>query len=153
EKQTLHDYAYSIFRQRGSGEYVLPYLLAPGAHARRPVINRIHRVGRQVITPATETEPAVKETGFPIVFMYGENDWMDVAGGLAAEQKLKEAKAKILANATEEEKKKENGDAKVIIVNRAGHHLYLDNPDEFNQYIRKEQEDTRRRTLQEKALS
>ncbi|OTB19788.1 hypothetical protein K445DRAFT_72496 [Daldinia sp. EC12] len=153
EKQTLHDYAYSIFRQRGSGEYVLPYLLAPGAHARRPVINRIHRVGRQVITPATETEPAVKETGFPIIFMYGENDWMDVAGGLAAEQKLKEAKAKILANATEEEKKKENGDAKVIIVSQAGHHLYLDNPDEFNQYIRKEQEDTRRRTLQEKALS
>ncbi|KAF3061425.1 putative cardiolipin-specific deacylase, mitochondrial [Daldinia childiae] len=153
EKQTLHDYAYSIFRQRGSGEYVLPYLLAPGAHARRPVINRVHRVGRQVITPATETEPAVKETGFPIVFMYGENDWMDVAGGLAAEEKLKEAKAKILLNATEEERKKEKGDAKVIIVRQAGHHLYLDNPDEFNKYIREEQEDTRQRTLQEKSLS
>ncbi|KAI1658388.1 alpha/beta-hydrolase [Daldinia decipiens] len=152
EKQTLHDYAYSIFRQRGSGEYVLPYLLAPGAHARRPVINRVHRIGRQVITPATETEPAVKETGFPIIFMYGENDWMDVAGGLAAEEKLKEAKAKILLSATEEERRKEKGDAKVIIVSRAGHHLYLDNPDEFNKYIREEQEDTRRRTLQEKAL-
>ncbi|KAI2783310.1 alpha/beta-hydrolase [Daldinia loculata] len=153
EKQTLHDYAYSIFRQRGSGEYVLPYLLAPGAHARRPVINRIHRVGRQVITPATETEPAVKETGFPIIFMYGENDWMDVAGGLAAEEKLKEAKAKILLNATEEERRKEKGDAKVIIVSRAGHHLYLDNPDEFNKYIREEQEDTRQRTLEEKTQS
>ncbi|KAI0111761.1 alpha/beta-hydrolase [Daldinia grandis] len=153
EKQTLHDYAYSIFRQRGSGEYVLPYLLAPGAHARRPVISRVHRVGRQVITPATETEPAVKETGFPIIFMYGENDWMDVAGGLAAEEKLKEAQAKILLNAAEEERRKEKGDAKVVIVSRAGHHLYLDNPDEFNKYIREEQEDTRRRTLQEKAQS
>ncbi|KAI1386725.1 alpha/beta-hydrolase [Hypoxylon trugodes] len=151
EKQTLHDYAYSIFKQRGSGEYALPYLLAPGAHARRPIVNRIHRVGRQVITPATETAPAVKETGFPIVFMYGENDWMDVAGGLAAEEKLKQVRAKVLLHGTDEEKRSENGKAKVVIVSKAGHHLYLDNPNEFNEYIRKELEDTRRRTLQEKA--
>ncbi|KAI1764273.1 alpha/beta-hydrolase [Hypoxylon sp. FL1150] len=151
EKQTLHDYAYSIFRQRGSGEYALPYLLAPGAHARRPVINRIHRVGRQTVTPATETEPAVKETGYPIVFMYGENDWMDVAGGLAAEEKLKQAKVNALLRGTEEEKRKENGGAKVIIVSKAGHHLYLDNPDEFNDHIRKELEETRQQTLREKS--
>lgn len=153
EKQKLHDYAYSIFRQRGSGEYALPYLLAPGAHARRPVINRIHRVGRQVIKPATETEPAVKETGYPIVFMYGENDWMDVAGGLAAEEKLKQTKIQALLHGTEEEKRKENGGAKVIIVSKAGHHLYLDNPDEFNDYVRKELEETRQQTLREKASS
>ncbi|KAI0802797.1 Alpha/Beta hydrolase protein [Xylaria sp. FL0064] len=153
EKQTLHDYAYSLFRQKGSGEYVLPYVLAPGAHARRPVINRIHGVGRQVITPATESSPAVKETGFPIVFMYGENDWMDVAGGLASEEKLKEAKAKALAQASEEDKRKENGSCKVIVVNRAGHHLYLDNPDEFNDYITKELDETRKQTLREKTAS
>ncbi|KAI2621222.1 alpha/beta-hydrolase [Hypoxylon sp. NC1633] len=151
EKQTLHDYAYSIFKQRGSGEYVLPYLLAPGAHARRPIINRIHRVGRQVIRPATETTPAVKETGYPVVFMYGENDWMDVAGGLASEEKLKQAKVKALLHGTEEEKRKENGGAKVIIVSKAGHHLYLDNPDEFNDYICKELEETRKDTLRDRA--
>lgn len=153
EKQTLHEYAYSIFRQRGSGEYVLPYLLAPGAHARRPIINRIHCVGRQVVTPATETSPAVKETGYPIIFMYGENDWMDVAGGLAAEEKLKQAKIKALLHGTDEEKRKENGAAKVIVVSKAGHHLYLDNPDEFNEYIRKELEDTRKETLAAKVQS
>ncbi|KAI0967011.1 Alpha/Beta hydrolase protein [Xylaria arbuscula] len=153
EKQTLHDYAYSLFRQKGSGEYVLPYVLAPGAHARRPVINRIQGVGRQEIAPATATTPAVKETGFPIVFMYGENDWMDVAGGLASEEKLKEAKANALAQASDEEKKKENGSCKVIVVNRAGHHLYLDNPGEFNEYITKELNNTRKQTLQQKGAS
>ncbi|KAI0393483.1 alpha/beta-hydrolase [Xylariaceae sp. FL0594] len=151
EKQILHDYAYSLFRQKGSGEYVLPYVLAPGAHARRPIINRIQNVGRQVITPATASSPAVKETGFPIVFMYGENDWMDVAGGLAAEEKLKEARAKALAQASDEEKRRERGSCKVIVVKKAGHHLYLDNPDEFNQYITQELEDTRKETLRQKA--
>ncbi|KAI0022339.1 alpha/beta-hydrolase [Xylariomycetidae sp. FL0641] len=151
EKQTLHDYAYSLFRQRGSGEYVLPYLLAPGAHARRPIINRIQDVGRQTVQKATESTPEVKETGFPIVFMYGENDWMDVAGGLASEEKLKGAKLRALQHASEEEKRQENGSCKVLVVKKAGHHLYLDNPDEFNEYIRKELEDTRQRTLLEKA--
>lgn len=151
ERKTLHEYAYSLFRQRGSGEYVLPYLLAPGAHARRPVINRIQNVGRQVITPATDSSPPVKETGFPIVFMYGENDWMDVAGGLAAEEKLKQAKALALRNATEEEKRRENGAAKVLIIKKAGHHLYLDNADEFNEAMKAELEETRRHTLMEKS--
>ncbi|CAJ2514145.1 Uu.00g022640.m01.CDS01 [Anthostomella pinea] len=150
EKQILHDYAYSLFRQRGSGEYVLPYLLAPGAHARRPIINRIHSVGRQTMKPATDTTPAVKETGFPIIFMYGENDWMDVAGGLASEEKLKEAKIKALLHGTEEEKRKENGACKVVVVSKAGHHLYLDNPDEFNKYIEEELADSRQQTLREK---
>ncbi|KAH7031268.1 putative alpha/beta hydrolase [Microdochium trichocladiopsis] len=154
ERQTLHDYAYSLFRQPGSGEYALPYLLAPGAHARRPVINRIQDVGRQPIptTPSDETPPTTvaKETGFPIVFMYGENDWMDVAGGLAAEVKVREARERALQTATPEEKARENGGAKVIVVTRAGHHLYLDNPDEFNEYLREELEDTRRQTLKER---
>jgi len=163
ERQTLHDYAYSLFRQRGSGEYALPYLLAPGAHARRPIINRIQEVGRQPLPAISTGQPTLpgsseqsasinytKETGFPIVFMYGENDWMDVAGGLAAEEKLRQARERALQNATPDEKARENGSAKVIIVKRAGHHLYLDNPDEFNEYIRKELEETRQQTLKER---
>ncbi|KAK4192410.1 putative cardiolipin-specific deacylase, mitochondrial [Podospora australis] len=142
EKEALHSYSYALFRQRGSGEYALPYLLAPGAYARSPVINRIQDVGRQMIKPETETEPAVKETGFPIVFMYGENDWMDVAGGYAAEEKLKARIVKALTQGTEEEKKNENGSAKVLVVRKAGHHLYVDNPNEFNDLVTKELEDT-----------
>ncbi|KAK7754116.1 hypothetical protein SLS62_003962 [Diatrype stigma] len=155
EKQTLHDYAYSLFRQRGSGEYVLPYLLAPGAHARRPIINRVASLGRQVVTPpATDAlstpAPVVRETGFPVVFMYGEHDWMDVAGGLAAEEKLKQARQKALLQATEDEKRRENGSAKVVVVPRAGHHLYLDNPDDFNRVIKEELEETRQHTLRDR---
>ncbi|KAL2131125.1 hypothetical protein VTI74DRAFT_5536 [Chaetomium olivicolor] len=145
EKDALHTYAYTIFTQRGSGEYALPYLLAPGAYARSPVINRIQDVGRQIIHPATDSAPAVRETGIPIVFMYGENDWMDVAGGYAAEEKIKQRVVKALLHGTEEEKRNENGSAKVVVVRKAGHHLYLDNPEEFNEVVRAEMEETRER--------
>jgi cardiolipin-specific phospholipase len=153
EKEALHTYSYALFRQKGSGEYVLPYLLAPGAYARSPIINRIQEVGRQIIQPATETTPAVKETGLPIVFMYGENDWMDVAGGYAAEEKLKQRRIQALLHGTEEEKRNENGSAKAVVVSKAGHHLYLDNPEEFNYIIRKEMEETRQRTLRLKEMA
>ncbi|KAI5463404.1 Alpha/Beta hydrolase protein [Mariannaea sp. PMI_226] len=142
ESQALHDYSFSIFKQKGSGEYALAYILAPGAYARRPVINRIHQVGRQVI-PQPDGAQALKETGIPIVFMYGENDWMDVSGGLAAQEKLNQAKRKALQEATEQERQAENGSTKVLLVSKAGHHLYLDNPDEFNDMIRKELEETK----------
>ncbi|KPM35075.1 hypothetical protein AK830_g11492 [Neonectria ditissima] len=142
ESRALHDYSFSIFKQKGSGEYALAYILAPGAYARRPVINRIQEVGRQSI-PQPDNAQALKETGIPIVFMYGENDWMDVAGGLAAKEKLNQAKREALLNGTEEEKRRENGSTKVILIPKAGHHLYLDNPDEFNDTILKELEDTR----------
>ncbi|TEA19448.1 putative cardiolipin-specific deacylase [Colletotrichum sidae] len=144
ESQTLHDYAFSIFRQRGSGEYALAHILAPGAYARSPIINRIDGVGRQTIEKNGEK---IKETGIPIVIMYGENDWMDVAGGLAAEEKLKQVRIQALLHGTEEEKRRENGSAKVKIISKAGHHLYLDNAEEFNDYIRKELEDVEKSKL------
>ena len=159
EKEALHMYSYSLFRQKGSGEYALPYLLAPGAYARSPMINRIQEVGRQVIkhaAPQTTAHGApaveVKEHGYPIIFMYGENDWMDVAGGYAAEEKLKKRILQSLLHGTEEEKRKENGSAKVVVVRNAGHHLYLDNPEEFNEVIRKEMEETRAQTQRQKAM-
>ncbi|GAO18313.1 uncharacterized protein UV8b_04396 [Ustilaginoidea virens] len=142
EAKALHDYSFSIFKQKGSGEYALAYILAPGAYARRPVINRIHQVGRQPIRQPDGAEAAVRETGIPVVFMYGENDWMDVAGGLAAEQKLNEARAKALLHGTPQEQRDEKGSVRVLVVPGAGHHLYLDNPDHFNEIVRKELEET-----------
>jgi cardiolipin-specific phospholipase len=76
--------------------------------------------------------------------MYGENDWMDVAGGFAAEQKIAEERTRALASASEEEKKKENGRARVVIIRNAGHHLYLDGWEEFNDVVRREMEETGR---------
>lgn len=164
ESQALHDYAYSLFRQKGSGEYALAYILAPGAFARSPLIRRISGVGRQNLpppapaqgsqgTPSPDAGKALtKETGIPVVMMYGENDWMDIAGGYAAEQKLKEAKEQALKTATEEEKKRENGSAKVVVIHKAGHHLYLDGWEEFNQVMREEMEETSRQTKKAKGL-
>ncbi|KAI9736109.1 MAG: hypothetical protein M1818_006285 [Claussenomyces sp. TS43310] len=157
EAQALHEYVYSLFRQSGSGEYALAYILAPGAFARSPLIRRIQGVGRQVIPSKSSGDEGVRqesrEHGIPVVFMYGENDWMDVAGGYAAEQKLKEEKEKTLKSATPEEREMDHGSAKVIIIQKAGHHVYLDGPDQFNQVVREEMEATGRETKKGNASS
>lgn len=181
EARSLHDYAYSIFSQRGSGEYALAYILAPGAFARSPLIRRIQDVGRQMIQPvapcssswkpaevtdesppqATSSSDAVskaetapkgqimppvkRETGLPIVFMYGDHDWMDTAGGYAAKAKIEEEKARVLQTATPEDRRTDTGSAKVIVIKRAGHHLYLDGWEEFNRMVLKEMEEVNQR--------
>ncbi|TAQ91030.1 Carboxylesterase [Chlorociboria aeruginascens] len=158
ESQALHNYSYSLFRQRGSGEYALAYILAPGAFARSPLIRRIHGVGRQSIASPLQqqtqgaTLASTKEHGIPIVMMYGDNDWMDIAGGYAAEQKLKEERQKVLKGASEEERKLENGRAKVLIISKAGHHVYLDGWEEFNEVMRKEMEETSRDLRRQRKL-
>ncbi|KAF2435431.1 alpha/beta-hydrolase [Tothia fuscella] len=159
ESQALHDYSYSLFRQRGSGEYALAYILAPGAFARSPLIRRIQGVGRQYLgihagptldttpTPSsTSTSPdRPRENGLPVVLMYGEHDWMDIAGGYAAEQKMKEEKDIALKGKSKEERKKDQGEAKVVIIGKAGHHVYLDGFEEFNDVMIKEMKDVERR--------
>lgn len=166
EAQALHDYSYSLFRQRGSGEYALAHVLAPGAFARSPLIRRIQGVGRQFLEPhasplpdnasskeafssvksGTEATVArVHETGVPIVLMYGENDWMDVKGGHASVEKMNAEKQKALQNASEREKQLENGDYKVIITRKAGHHVYLDGHEQFNNDMLNEMRDVETR--------
>ncbi|KAI9824387.1 MAG: hypothetical protein M1832_001922 [Thelocarpon impressellum] len=154
EAQALHNYSYSLFRQRGSGEYALAYILAPGAFARSPLIRRIQGVGRQVIQPpsapsATDTavEPVAekaRENGIPVVLMYGENDWMDVAGGFAAQEKMREERERLLKDASEAERQADRGSAKVVIIKKAGHHVYLDGWQEFNEVMREEMADVLR---------
>lgn len=164
EASALHDYSYSLFRQKGSSEYALAYILAPGAFARSPLIRRIHGVGRQYLEPhdgpIPDPEPGAeadgassslvarrrpRENGIPVVLMYGEHDWMDVAGGFAAEEKIKQEKRLALEGKSKEERERDNGDAKVVIVPRAGHHVYLDNADYFNRVVLEEMEDVERR--------
>lgn len=153
EAAALHMYAYNLFRQKGSGEFALTYILAPGAYARNPLINRIDELGRGEISPVDGGGAGTKkkETGFPVVFMYGDSDWMDVAGGFASEEKIKARVERVLLEGTEDERRDENGSAKVIVVSKAGHHLYLDNPDEFNRYIVKELEEMRDHNRRRKA--
>ena len=163
EAQALHDYSYSLFRQRGSGEYALAYILAPGAFARSPLIRRIQGVGRQYLEQHPSPTPddaassplpvsKVRETGVPVVLMYGEHDWMDVAGGHAAMEKLNAEKRKALANASEEERARENGHAKVTMIRKAGHHVYLDGWEQFNEEMLEEMKDVEKRQARLKAL-
>lgn len=64
EAKLLHKYAYGIFQSPGSGEYMLNYLLAPGADARYPLVDRgIHKLDCDLL------------------WVYGKEDWMDKYGG------------------------------------------------------------------------
>ncbi|ORY35011.1 Alpha/Beta hydrolase protein [Naematelia encephala] len=69
----LHAYIYNTSILRGSGEYCISHILAPGAYARVPIVDRIAQVK------------------VPVTFLYGDNDWMDVDGGRASLKVLKEA--------------------------------------------------------------
>jgi cardiolipin-specific phospholipase len=77
--------------------------------------------------------------------MYGAHDWMDVAGGHAAKEKLLAEQRKALANATAEERARENGHAKVTMIRKAGHHVYLDGWEQFNQEMQDEMKDVEER--------
>ncbi|KAK1923840.1 Alpha/Beta hydrolase protein [Papiliotrema laurentii] len=102
DRRDIHAYIYNTSILKGSGEYCISHLLAPGAYARIPIVDRINKVK------------------VPVTFMYGDNDWMDVDGGHASVAELKKAG---------------NHQGQVHVVPKAGHHLYLDNPEVTNRLI------------------
>lgn len=73
ETKDIHDYILNITLAKGSGEYCVSHLLAPGAYAHRPLVDRID---------------ALK---IPVTFVYGDHDWMDPEGGAIAVEKLRQA--------------------------------------------------------------
>jgi cardiolipin-specific phospholipase len=73
ETRDMHDYIMNITLAKGSGEYCISHILAPGAYARMPLVDRIS---------------ALK---MPISFVYGEHDWMDPSGGVSSIDNLKAA--------------------------------------------------------------
>jgi len=73
EVRDMHDYIWHITSAKGSGEYCISHLLAPGAYARMPLVDRV---------------AALK---IPVTFVYGDNDWMDVNGGRDAVENMRRA--------------------------------------------------------------
>jgi cardiolipin-specific phospholipase len=144
-----------IRRIQGVGrQYIGPHS-GPIVDADAPEDSKCHKTANKKATDsatptlaASDTDadvPRVRETGIPIVLMYGENDWMDIAGGFAAEEKIKQERARILVDASEEERRNDNGSAKVVVIHKAGHHVYLDGYDQFNQVMLEEMRDVMRR--------
>ena len=91
---------FHISCDKGSGEYGLGSILAPGAFARDPLINRLPDKLRCDVT-----------------FIYGDKDWMDYRHAIALKNKM--------------------GSARVCKVPNAGHQLFSENSDYFNQLLSK----------------
>ena len=108
EYDALSWYAYQIFRLPGSGEYALTYLLAPGAYARRPLMERVEGLHKDSVLKR-------------VVWIYGSHDWMDKDAGKQASERLS---GRI--------------ESDVVVVREAGHNVHLDNPEGFNRVLRKE---------------
>ncbi|ODV94813.1 hypothetical protein PACTADRAFT_50673, partial [Pachysolen tannophilus NRRL Y-2460] len=77
----MHIYSYKTFTAKGSGEYALTRILAPGALARLPLIDRL---------------PG-KLHGIPTLWLYGENDWMSKSSGKAIVNEINKKEGKKLA--------------------------------------------------------
>ncbi|KAJ8086392.1 hypothetical protein PM082_005215 [Marasmius tenuissimus] len=73
DTRDMHNYILNITLAKGSGEYCISHILAPGAHARMPLVDRIS---------------ALK---IPVTFVYGDQDWMDPEGGADSVEALRKA--------------------------------------------------------------
>lgn len=105
EREQLHKYCYGIFQLPGSGEYMLNFLLAPGADARHPLIERgIHALNCKMS------------------WWYGKEDWMDKKGGQLCSN---------IINSYHNDPQRSS----VVEIEDSGHHIYLDNIDAFNEKL------------------
>ncbi|EDO17197.1 hypothetical protein Kpol_1035p9 [Vanderwaltozyma polyspora DSM 70294] len=112
--EKLHRYAYSIFNQKGSGEYILGFALKCGGDPRIPLEDNLFK------SPKTEGIP---KSDCEWLWVYGEKDWMDIGGGKRVTDEL----------VTRFGKK-----SSTTVVPDSGHHLYFDNYKFFNELLVKE---------------
>ncbi|CDO95940.1 unnamed protein product [Kluyveromyces dobzhanskii CBS 2104] len=106
----LHHYTYGIFNQPGSGEYMLSFMLGCGGWPRVPLETRLF------------TEENFKSDHLDWVWLYGDNDWMDINGAKRINDFLKSKSI----------------NTKLEVIPNAGHHLYWDNDSFFNSILREE---------------
>ena len=75
ETRDMHEYLLNLTLSRGSGEYCISHILAPGAYAHMPLVDRIAMLPREM----------------PVTFVYGDQDWMDPVGGFESVERLRKA--------------------------------------------------------------
>lgn len=108
QKDVFHQYIYSIFNQKGVGEYMLPFILKTGADPVAPLYERL--------TNNHVDSLIFKNKDIEWVWVYGDNDVFSSEGGDLMTKKMTASGIK----------------SKVVIVKKSGHHMYLDNASEFN---------------------
>ena len=100
----LHNYSYSIFNQyQGSGELAITKIINHEILPRLPLADR--KFSEFLIDNNIET-----------LWLYGERDWMNVKGGEYIYHNLKS----------------NGGKTQFKVIEKAGHHIYLDNLAGFN---------------------
>lgn len=109
----IHNYMLRVFNGAGSGEYAITRILSFGALARLPLLDRC---------PAK-----FAEMGLPSLWVYGDKDWMN-----------RDAGREIVREINDVAKGTGQGPlAEFDVISNAGHHLYLDNPVEFDSVIQR----------------
>lgn len=121
----MHDYIMNITLAKGSGEYCISHILEPGAHARMPLVDRIHALRKDL----------------PVTFVYGDHDWMDPVGGEESIRNLRKAgnslgKMYIIENAGHHGTLYMSEDR--ITPDYRLYAVYLDNKDAVNELLLRE---------------
>ncbi|RYY87719.1 alpha/beta fold hydrolase [archaeon] len=115
ELQLLSDYLYQITVLPAQGEYSLNTLLEPVfVRSTNPQARRSYRSGVYAKEPLEQD--LCKLGKIPLLLVYGDDDWLYYSTVAETIQLWK----------------KNNVDAELMMVSRAGHHLYTDNAREFN---------------------
>ena len=119
EEQLTHlgTWFYHNLASRGSGEYALKLMLAPGVWARSPIGPRLVRAAKAAATRDTSGE---RYAG-PVTFIYGGSyDWMNSKFGDEVVRELRKLGVKHCG---------------CFNVSPGGHHLYLESPAAFNSLV------------------
>lgn len=113
ETKLISSYLYHITAARGSGEFAMNGVL-------RPVARKSGGVGVYARRPLSPRWSAHGIRGVPIKIIYGDTDW------LYQRPDCDEAVAQLVNVGL---------DVQLAVAPRAGHHIYLDNPQWFHEYV------------------
>lgn len=106
DPELVYNYLYHANNGHPSGEAGFKAISSYFGFAKNPMIKRIERVKPHI----------------PVWFIYGSRSWIDCTAGYSAVY-LRQSNS-------------ETAQTSVEIIAGAGHHVYADKPNEFNEYIR-----------------